>query len=41
MTADTAEYWDGGNTVAMLVGLAKGAITGDRPDQGEHGTVQL
>lgn len=40
VTADGAEYWDGGNTVSMLIGLAKAAVTGDRPE-GEHGTVEL
>lgn len=37
---DEGEYWDGGNLVARVVGLAKAAITGDRPS-GEHGTVEL
>lgn len=37
----TAEYWDGGNQVATLLGLAKAAVTGKRPDDGEHGTVEL
>lgn len=41
VTVETAEYWDGGSQVATLLGLAKAAVTGERPDGGEHGTVQL
>ena len=41
VTVETAEYWDGGSQVAALLGLAKAAVTGERPNDGEHGTVQL
>lgn len=41
VNVETAEYWDGGNQVAQLLGLAKAAVTGERPDRGEHGTVRL
>ena len=41
VTVETAEYWDGVNQVAALLGLAKAAVTGERPNDGEHGTVQL
>lgn len=34
------EYWDGGNLVARVAGLAKAAITGERPS-GEHAAVDL
>lgn len=40
VTAESGEYWDSGNLVATLAGLAKAAITGERPD-GEHGKAQL
>lgn len=36
----SGEYWDGGNPVSDLFGLAKAVITGQAPT-GEHGTVQL
>lgn len=41
VTVDSAEYWDSGNQVSTLIGLTKAAVTGKRPDDGEHGTVQL
>ncbi|MBB1508302.1 pyridoxamine 5'-phosphate oxidase family protein [Tessaracoccus sp. MC1756] len=41
VSVNTAEYWDGGSQVGTLIALAKAAVTGKRPDQGEHGTVQL
>lgn len=37
---DEGEYWDGGNPIARLVGLAKAAITGDAPN-GEHGQASV
>ncbi|HJE51149.1 MAG TPA: pyridoxamine 5'-phosphate oxidase family protein [Tessaracoccus flavescens] len=40
VTAESGEYWDSGNTVTQLFGIAKAAITGNKPD-GDHGTVQL
>lgn len=40
VVVDEGEYWDGGNPIARVVGLAKAAITGERPS-GEHGTVDL
>lgn len=33
-------YWDGGNLISRVIGLAKAAITGDAPD-GEHGTTKV
>ena len=41
VSISSAEYWDGGNRVARLVGLAKAAVTGDRPEGGRHGPVEL
>lgn len=40
VTATGGEYWDGGNPVARVLGLAKAAITGDAPE-GKHGTASL
>ncbi|GGD27614.1 pyridoxamine 5'-phosphate oxidase family protein [Nocardioides daphniae] len=37
---DEGEYWDGGNPVARVVGLAKAAITGD-PPSGKHAAVDI
>lgn len=36
-----AEYWDGGNPIVQLAGLAKAALTGERPEGGDHQTVSL
>ncbi|SDB80563.1 General stress protein 26 [Raineyella antarctica] len=41
VTASAGEYWDGGNRVGNVIGLARAALTGKRPDQGEHGTARL
>jgi len=40
VSVDTGAYWDAGNLVTRLVGLAKAAVTGD-PPEGEHGDVDL
>lgn len=40
VTVTGGEYWEGGNPVVELFGLAKAAVTGKRPDSGEHGTVE-
>lgn len=40
VTVDQGEYWDAGNPVARVFGLAKAAITREAP-AGEHGTVDL
>lgn len=40
VTVSSGEYWDGGNPVADLFGLAKAVVTGKAPT-GDHGTVQL
>ncbi|WP_110241717.1 pyridoxamine 5'-phosphate oxidase family protein [Nocardioides gilvus] len=37
---DEGEYWDGGNPIARVVGLAKAAITGERPS-GKHDSVDI
>ncbi len=41
VTVRTGEYWDGGNPVMRVLGLAKAAVTGDPPASGEHGAVDL
>ena len=41
VAASAGEYWDGGNPVANVIGLARAAVTGRRPDDGDHGTAQL
>lgn len=40
VVVDEGEYWDGGNPVARVVGLAKAALTGERPS-GKHAAVDL
>lgn len=40
--SDSAEYWDTpGGRVASALGFAKAKVTGNRPDVGESGTVEL
>ena len=40
--ADTAEYWDTpGGRIASAFAFARSKVTGDRPDVGESGTVEL
>lgn len=41
ITAESGEYWDGGNPVAHALSLAKAALTGERPGGGDHGTADL
>ena len=41
VTVHTGEYWDGGNPVTRVLGLAKAVVTGDAPASGEHGTVDI
>ena len=41
VSASAGEYWQGGNPVANIIGLAKAALTRERPDNGDHGTVTL
>lgn len=41
VSVSSGEYWDGGNPVARVFGLAKAAVTGERPATGDHGTVTL
>lgn len=38
---DSIAYWQTPNTVASLFGMAKAAATGDQPDLGESGVVEL
>lgn len=40
VTVDSGAYWDAGNPVARILGLAKAALTGEAPD-GRHGEVEL
>ena len=40
VVVDEGEYWDGGNPVARVVGLAKAALTGERPS-GKHAAVDI
>lgn len=37
----SGEYWTGGNPLTRVLGLAKAAVTGERPDSGDHGAVQV
>lgn len=39
--ADTAEYWDTPGGIGIVLGVLKAKVTGDKPDVGEHGTVEL
>lgn len=42
VTIDKAEYWDSPNSVVVqLYGMAKAAITGERPDPGENKKINL
>ena len=41
VTATSGEYWEGGSQVATLIGLARAALTGKRPDDGDHGSADL
>lgn len=38
---DTAEYWESPGKVAVVVQMAKGLLSDDRPDLGDNDTVQL
>lgn len=38
---ESIAYWTTPNTVASLFGMAKGALTGEQPDLGESGVVQM
>jgi len=38
---DTAEYWESPGKAALVVQVAKGLVTDDRPDLGDNDTVQL
>ena len=39
MTPDMAEYWDSGSKLKAGWELAKSAVTGEKPDIGEHKTI--
>jgi len=42
VTIDKAEYWDAPNSaVVHLYGMAKAALTGERPDAGENKKINL
>ncbi|MEN0014130.1 MAG: pyridoxamine 5'-phosphate oxidase family protein, partial [Solirubrobacteraceae bacterium] len=42
ITPDSAEYWDvPGTRVAATIAYAKAVVTGERPDVGENGEVEL
>lgn len=41
VTVSSGEYWDGGNPVVQVLGLAKAAITGEAARTGEHGSVDI
>ena len=41
VTADSASYWESPGKVATVVQMAKGVVTGDDPDLGDTGTVNL
>ena len=38
VTVADGEFWDSGNVVSRVAGIAKAAVTGD-PDLGKHGNV--
>lgn len=38
---DSAQYWDSPGRVATVVEMVKARVTGDRPDAGTSGTVDL
>lgn len=40
VTVASGKYWDSGNPIATAFGLAKAAVTGDRPESGETGHVR-
>lgn len=40
ITVDKGEYWDAGNPVVRVLGLAKAAITGE-PPAGDHGVASI
>lgn len=37
----SGEYWDAGNPVVRVLGLAKAALTGDAPSSGENGATRV
>jgi general stress protein 26 len=40
--ADSAEYWDSpGGRIASALAFAKSKVTGEKPDVGESGSVEL
>lgn len=39
--ADSAEYWDTPGGVGIVLGVLKAKITGEKPQVGDHGTVEL
>lgn len=39
--ADSAEYWDTPGGLGIVLGIVKARLTGDKPQLGEHGTVDL
>lgn len=42
VTIDKAEYWDAPNsTLIQLYGMAKAAITGERPDAGDNAKINM
>lgn len=41
VSADSASYWDSAPTPVFVWGVIKGAVTGDKPDAGDHGTVEV
>ena len=41
VVVSSGEYWQGGNLVGSIIGLARAVLTGRRPENGEHGTAQL
>ena len=39
--AGSAEYWDTPGGVGIVLGVLKAKLTGDKPQMGDHGTVEL
>lgn len=41
ISVDGGEYWDAGNPVVRVFGLAKAALTGEAPKSGDNGATRV
>jgi general stress protein 26 len=41
ITVTSGEYWDAGNPVVRVLGLAKAALTGQAPESGDNGATRV